>query len=49
MSILSTQQIKACNALNAMYVDTVNTGSNYIVYHSMKSLNYNLLQIKSLY
>ena len=25
-----------------VYVDTVNTGSNYIVYHSTKSLNYNL-------
>ena len=41
MSTVSTEKIKACNALNAMYVDTVDTSSNYIVYHSMKSLNYN--------
>ena len=46
MSTLLTQKIKACNALNAMYVDTIDTGSNYIVYHST---NYNLFWIKALY
>ena len=34
---------------NAMDVDTVDTGSNYIVHHSTKSSNYNIIWIKALY
>ena len=49
MLALLTQKIKACNALNALYIDTVNTGLNYIVYHNIKSLNYNLFETKALY